>query len=382
MKEETQHLIIDKILNSYKQRISDVAPESSSIPVSHYTSEKRYLEECNALFRERTPLIIGRSAEVPSEGDFITHLETPVPVLAVRGKDGKLRAFINVCRHRGTMLVGAASGKSKKSFACPYHSWTYNLHGELIAIPHEYGFNDRDKKCLGLAELPVQELFGFIWCIPGGKEPFNIREYLGQEICDDFKSYNIDADIVYDVREAERAINWKLTMDTFLENYHVKHAHRTTIDSFFLDNISVTDPMGKHVRIVFPKKTILELENIPRADFPDIRKHANVLYSLFPNTLVLMEPDHISVSHVYPKKIDATKVVSYTLLKEPPASEKAIAYWKKNNDILYGALEEDFNMAKLVQQGLLSGANESLIHGRFEKGLKFFHHSIDQALSD
>ena len=332
------------------------------------------------LFRDKAPVIIGRSAEVPAAGDFLTHFETPVPILVVRGKDAKVRAFINVCRHRGTLLVSATSGKSKKSFACPYHSWTYNLNGELIGIPHEYGFNDWDKKGLGLVELPVEELFGFIWCIPGSKRPLDIREYLGTDICEDFKSYDIDADIVYDVRIAEREINWKLTVDTFLENYHVKHAHRTTIDHFFIDNIAVIDQLGKHIRIVFPKKTILKLENKATKDYPDIREYANILYCLFPNTLILIEPDHISVSHVYPKKIDATKVVSYTLLKEAPKSDKAIAYWKKNNGILYGALEEDFNMARLVQQGLHSGANDQLIHGRFEKGLKFFHHSIDQML--
>ena len=196
----------------------------------------------------------------------------------------------------------------------------------------------------------------------------------------DFESYRINPDLVYDVRVMERPINWKLTVDTFLENYHVKHAHRTTIDHYFLDNIAVTNSFGKHVRIIFPKKSILELENINPKDWSDIRKHANILYTIFPNTLILIEPDHLSISHVYPKDIKTTKVVSYTLLQKLPESDKAKAYWDKNNDILYTALEEDFDMAHKVQLGLHSGANEYLIHGRFEKGLKFFHQAIAETL--
>ena len=380
MEKETQHLIIEKILQEQKRKISDVDAHSSRLPVADYISEEQFSKECDSLFRLKTPLIIGRSSEIMNEGDFFTFNETGVPILVVRAKENKIRAFINVCRHRGTMVVAEAAGKSKKSFSCPYHSWTYNLNGDLISIPHEYGFDDCDKKLLGLKELPVEELFGFIWCIPGGNMPIDVKAFLGEEICADFESYHINPDLIYDVRVMERPINWKLTVDTFLENYHVKHAHRTTIDHYFLDNIAVTDPFGKHVRIIFPKKTILELENINQKDWSDIRKHANILYAIFPNTLILIEPDHLSVSHVYPKDIRTTKVVSYTLLQKLPESEKAKAYWDKNNDILYTALEEDFDMAHKVQLGLHSGANEYLIHGRFEKGLKFFHRAIAETL--
>jgi phenylpropionate dioxygenase-like ring-hydroxylating dioxygenase large terminal subunit len=250
----------------------------------------------------------------------------------------------------------------------------------LIAIPHEYGFSDQDKSCLGLKKLAVQEKFGFVWCVPGGGPAPDIATFLGPDICRDFESFNTGGDVSYDVRIVERPVNWKLTVDTFLENYHVKHAHRTTIDHYFLDNICVCQQFGPHVRLVFPKKTITELEGKNKADWEDIRKHANILYAIFPNTLILMEPDHVSVSHVYPKAIDSTKVVSYTLLQKYPESDKAKAYWAKNNDILYTALEEDFDMARLVQQGLHSGANENLIHGKFEKGLRYFHEAVRQNL--
>jgi phenylpropionate dioxygenase-like ring-hydroxylating dioxygenase large terminal subunit len=378
MERETQRIIIDKILDFYKRKESDVAAHSSTIPVSHYTSEERYRAECETLFRGKMPIIVGRSTDIPNAGDYLTFSETGVPLLIARGKEGKLKAYINVCRHRGTQIVSEEKGSNKRSFTCPYHSWTYNLEGKLIGVPHEYGFNDCDKKELGLTELSVEEQFGFIRCIPApaADPPFSIPE----SIVNDFKSYQPDTDITYDVRIVERNINWKLTIDTFLENYHVNHAHRQTIDQYFLDNICVCEQFGQHVRIVFPKKSILELEGMNSKDYPDIRKHANILYFIFPNTLILIEPDHISMSYVYPQSIDKTKVVSYTLLQKYPETEKAKAYWAKNNDILYTALEEDFDMAKLVQQGLHSKANEFLIHGRFEKGLRFFHQAIEEAL--
>ncbi|MCY1462090.1 Ring hydroxylating alpha subunit (catalytic domain) [compost metagenome] len=97
---------------------------------------------------------------------------------------------------------------------------------------------------------------------------------------------------------------------------------------------------------------------------------------------MLVEPDHIDFSSVFPDGPLATRVLGHTLLAEAPATEKAQRYFEKNNAILYSALEEDFAMAARVQAGIQAGASERVWHGRFEQALRWFHQGLDEALGD
>jgi phenylpropionate dioxygenase-like ring-hydroxylating dioxygenase large terminal subunit len=97
-----------------------------------------------------------------------------VPALVVRNRDGAARAFINVCRHRGSRVESASSGSKKRAFTCSYHGWTYDTDGNLIHIPQDYGFDGLDKSCFGLRELPVVEKHGFIWACHAPGESFEI----------------------------------------------------------------------------------------------------------------------------------------------------------------------------------------------------------------
>ena len=104
----------------------------------------------------REPVLVARSSEIPA-GHFLTR-ELLVPLLLTRDEHGRLRGFLNVCKHRGTQLVDAPSGKNRV-FVCPYHAWAYNPDGQLRGIPHGYGFDGIDRGCLNLTEVPVAERF-------------------------------------------------------------------------------------------------------------------------------------------------------------------------------------------------------------------------------
>ena len=97
---------------------------------------------------------------------------------------------------------------------------------------------------------------------------------------------------------------------------------------------------------------------------------------------MLVEPDHIDFTTVFPAGPLGTRVLSHTLLAEEPASDKARRYFEKNNTILYSALEEDFAMAARVQNGIQAGASDLLWHGRYEPALKWFHQGLDEALGE
>jgi hypothetical protein len=164
----------------------------------------------------------------------------------------------------------------------------------------------------------------------------------------------------------------------FLETYHVRTTHKDTIYPMFFDNVGLVDRIGPHLRNVFPKRSIRELAGTPEEGW-QLREHANVLYHLFPNTLILVQPDHSAILHVWPNGRGRARVDAYLVVPEAPATEKARRYWTANADILYGAIAEDFAMGESIQKGLHAGANRDFAFGAFEHALSHFHDQIARA---
>ncbi|MCV6622477.1 MAG: Rieske 2Fe-2S domain-containing protein [Cellvibrionaceae bacterium] len=384
MQRQAEIDLIKEILTYEENKSTDMQSECSSINVDCYTREDQFAKE-EQLFKDM-PIIVGHSSQLPEAGDYFTREICKVPLIVLRQKDGSLKAFINVCKHRGGRLAREASGKGLRSLVCQYHAWTYETNGNLRGIPHRDGFSNMPEGCKSLTELPLTERFGFIWLRlspikegdkDGGFEA-ELDKLLGDSIIQDLEDYQLDSHVVFDPKDFHRPINWKLAVDTFMENYHVKKTHKETIDFMFLDTVGSYKKFDLQQRNLYPKKTITSLREKDESEW-HVREHGNFLYLLFPNTLLLIEPDHINVSIVYPDGIGHTQLINFTLLAEAP-NEKGVAYFRKNNEILYRALEEDFSMASDVQQGLHSGACQEFLHGRFEQGLRYFHDNIEEAL--
>jgi len=149
-------------------------------PVSAYTSEERLALEKRVLFREY-PLLVGLSGRVAAPGDYLTDDDSGMPILLVRTAAGTLRAFANVCRHRGARVVDGC-GSGKRALSCPYHGWTYDLDGRLIDVPGEEGFPGLSREEHSLRPLPVEEKYGLVWVRPAPAEPeatIDIDAHLG-----------------------------------------------------------------------------------------------------------------------------------------------------------------------------------------------------------
>src|SRR3954468_17538682 len=134
MKRETKLELAREIQAHVKNRSTALAPKLFRNPVAAYSNPERARLEHERLFRGR-PLFMGMGCRLPQAGDYLTEEIAGVPVLLVRGREGKLRAFANICRHRGAP-VASGCGKARV-FSCPYHGWTYALDGKLAGIPHE-----------------------------------------------------------------------------------------------------------------------------------------------------------------------------------------------------------------------------------------------------
>jgi nitrite reductase/ring-hydroxylating ferredoxin subunit len=142
---------------------TDLAESVFFNPVAAYCSPQRLARESALLFREY-PLLMGLSNQIPEPGDHFTDDHTGVPILVVRGNDGRARAFQNVCRHRGAR-VAEGCGR-QKNFVCPYHGWTYGLEGQLRGIPDQRNFPGVEPEAHGLVPLPMAERHGMLWVRP------------------------------------------------------------------------------------------------------------------------------------------------------------------------------------------------------------------------
>ena len=147
-------------------------------PTSVYCCPEIAAKEREILFQKH-PQLIGLSADLPELGSFMTIDDFGTPVLATRDTEGRFRAFLNACRHRGARVAEEARGKSRR-FICPYHNWTYACDGELVGIPQREHFGEVDMACRGLLELPAEEKHGLLFVHPQRGGHLDVEELLGE----------------------------------------------------------------------------------------------------------------------------------------------------------------------------------------------------------
>ena len=150
----------------------------------------------------------------------------------VRDADGKLRAFLNLCRHRGARLCTEDAGTVRRNFRCPYHSWTYGLDGRLVAapnLPREPGAAGGDRAAYGLRAVALREWLGYVWlCVTDEPPPFGsvtaqVAERLGSP--EAIERYDMDHLVVGRRIRYDVAANWKLLVENFMECYHCASIH-------------------------------------------------------------------------------------------------------------------------------------------------------------
>jgi phenylpropionate dioxygenase-like ring-hydroxylating dioxygenase large terminal subunit len=379
MRQADQVAQLERLLGMVRTNTRDDAPGLSHAPVREYFDEARYDAEVRLLFR-RYPVVVAFSAQLRKPGDFVTHNDTGQPMLVVRGTDGMLRAFLNVCRHRSASVETKACGEGKRAFVCPYHGWAYDLTGRLLGITDGAAFGDVDRETHGLRRLAVAEKYGLVWVVPtaleaGHDAALDIDAYLGP-VSGDLASWDMTGWEVYGAVPIRSRLNWKLMVDTFGEIYHFRHAHSGSIHSMFLDNIVTFDRLDRHMRAVAAKRSLREVEKLP-PDSWRVLDHAVVLYRLFPNTVLIYDKNHCSVFGTFPISAEES-VLQASLLVDPQGPGREA--WDRTFGLLQKVLGEDFAIAELVQRNFHSGANERQTFGKFEKALGWYHNEIDMAL--
>ena len=347
------------------------------------TGIDRYFDPANfagelAVFRSQ-PRIVLHSSELAEPGAYKTMELSGRPLLIVRGEDGVVRAFFNVCRHRGAELVGDREGCSKR-FSCPYHAWTWSNEGQLIGVPHEKsGFPDLDRSEFGLRQVGCAEHAGWIWVSQQTDREIDLEAHL-DGLNEDFRGFDAEDMAIYQSETYEFDANWKLIVEGGIEAYHFRVAHKDTIAPLFLDNLSSYQCFGPHIRSVLPRSNLADLREKDREAW-DIGVYANLVYTIFPTTQFLVQEDHIAWIHLEPLAADRTRLRLSTVVPKSELTAARERHWQLNHDLTVRTLSEDFAIGEGIQRGLQSGANAHLNYGRFEGALDKFNQSVDAAIA-
>ena len=355
--------VAQRVLDHIAAGTTDAGSEVWREPVANYRSEERLAAELKLL--RRMPVAFCPSAALPEKGSYLARDAAGVPLLAVRGADGQVRAFRNACRHRGTKV---ANGEGcAKSFVCPYHAWTYELDGRLRHVPHEDGFPGLDKKTHGLVPVYAEDKSGLVWVM---QEP-------GTSTIDALPPL-IRPGSLFGYREAELEVNWKILLEGFIEGYHIRFTHPESFFPYGFDNLNLIDLYGRSSRITYPFRRIEKLAKLPPAE----RKVEGLLtyvYQLFPNVLVTILSRHTNLVVLEPLSPGRTRQHTWALSNDP--GEQALAEAKRDADFVGNTgLMEDRAVVLSIQQGLRSEANEAFTFGRYEACIVHFHRMLKEVL--
>jgi len=360
---------IERIFTHIDDGTTDLGDTVWREPVENYHSQERFDAEI-ALLRS-LPIPFCPSAALSEKGSYIARKSAGTPLVVVRGRDGKVRAFINACRHRG-MQVASGSGRAH-AFVCPYHAWSYGLDGSLKSIPGEEAFPGLAIKDHGLVEVSAMEKGGLVYVMQKGT--------INPEMLENSRTYFSPEQQLFRQSENTDQANWKLLTETLLEGYHIKSLHQKSFYPYGLDNVNLVETYGANARVTFPFRRIEKLRDVPT----EKRRAAGMLtsvYHLFPNASVSVLSKHSNLTIMEPLSPSSTQMVIYLITPEQTI-ENPISLEDVERDAEFvnqSGQDEDREAACLIQQTVTAQANSHLTFGYFEKAIVNFHQHLTETL--
>ena len=289
----------------------------TTLPGAFYTDDLIFALEQEKIF-EATWFCTVRAADLDRPGAFRTVEVGRESLLISRSRGNEIRAFYNVCRHRGARIRTESDGVVARSFQCAYHAWTYDLDGKLIAAPNLTKMPDINRVELGLRPVAVREWLGYVWvCLAADPPPFEesvlgaVSERLGDlESLDHYDPANLSVGrrIRYDV-----AANWKLIVENFMECYHCAtiHPELTEVLPEFADGLAAQYFVGHGALFGegiegFTVDGSAGLDKIPGVTAEQDRRYYAI--TIKPQVFINLVPDHVIVHRMFPVAADRTIV--------------------------------------------------------------------------
>jgi Rieske 2Fe-2S family protein len=344
---------------------------------SRLYTDPALLELERELIFERTWQLAGHVSALPRAGSYITTQAGNQPVLVIRDDDGELRAYRNVCRHRGSRLL-SGSGQCKAAIRCRYHGWTYRLDGQLIGAPEALAFGDKlDKPGLGLHGARVAELAGLVFVnLDPDATPLN--DLVG-DLAERLAPYRIPSLESFNQFDGSQPANWKVVVDNYLEGYHIPIAHPGLMR--LLDYKRYETEVHEHyVWYEAPfrsEPSSNRLERLyaqlvqPMAGLTAADRHVWRYVFIYPNTTIDLYPDQVNTWQLRPGGIATTLDVSASYRPPNSGARTRFVQWA-NQRLNTLVLDEDVDLVANVQQGLQTRGYECGPLSRREQGVAWF----------
>ena len=379
-REALEHGLVRRLLDHIESGTTDTADAVLEVPADSYTSPDRLAAEIDALFLGQ-PLVLCLSGALPRPGSYRAVDLCGTPVVVTRAEDGRVRAMANVCRHRGVRVVDGA-GEARR-FTCPFHAWVYDLRGRLVGVPAASNFGEVCREEKVLVELPVAEGYGLVVGRLRPGPPVDIDAYLGPDLAAELAMLDFaDWEPSADTHVHRVGANWKVTLDTFRENYHFDYLHRTTLKDYAYGGVLTFDAFGPHLRNCSAIRSIDELRGRPEDTWGEVTRHFSYQYQLFPNTSLTFDSRHIELWQLFPDGPDGTEVVHTAYVRSGLPDEERQRLAEMAPWICETVVDgEDFWVAARTEPGLRTGLVDTVVFGRNEPALQHLHRGFAAALA-
>lgn len=297
-----------------------------SLPPPIYHDPKILALEAARIFR-RDWVCVGREAEIPGSGDYLCCDILDAPVFVVRQRDGEVKAFANVCRHRASRLLDGRGHISRIS--CPYHSWTYDLDGRLIGAPFMQETEGFDFAVHHLRSVSICTWQGFVY-VSLSPDAVPLEDRL-DELTAAIGDFNMADYVPVHSAEETWATNWKCLVENFMDAYHIHRVHKSTFGQYgssedqtqlFAGNDAcsyhyVHEADGPKSVETHPDNTWLGDEN----------RHRTWLINIFPSHTIQLQPDMLWYLSILPDGLGKTRVrwsvaLPPEMMREKPAGKQ------------------------------------------------------------
>ncbi len=358
---------------------TDWGPSTMMVGAGEYTDPARFEAERRELFGKQ-PLLAGLSCEVAAPGDVMLFDSVGPAILIVRNREGRLNAFLNMCTHRAARMVSDCS--KRKLLVCPFHAWSFDLDGRLVAVPGEDSFATIDRTTRNLVKAPVGEWGGMVFVkAHAGDETIDVEAWLG-DMGPELLRLNLAGSKLIKHSRVDVETNWKYALDTYGEGYHFGALHPTTFGTTTISNVILCDTFGPHYRVNFTNVGYRDLVGVDEKDWPTVPYGGSHL--VFPNSIVYGAPmegggSMVGMYRLYPGQTPGS---SFTIMStyrgaDLPAETPDAVLEGAHDFIQHVVTTEDYSVSKEGQRNLEHAPpGFQVVFGRNEKALQNTHRHI------
>ena len=374
MAENCKNLSLSKVLDIKKiEAVNQAIEEAHGLPNECYTSPEYLAIERDRVFMDKWT-VIGVGSSIPNLGNAIPYNLLGIPLIILRDKGNKIRVFHNVCSHRGFQLLDRPNSL-KNVLKCPYHSWSYDFEGKLVATPHIGGLNIHESDKFDKSKSNLKEVRSKVWMdiifVNINNNEIEFHEYVKpledrwSKLISKEDQYLLVHSNDYGYFNLEVKSNWKFAIENYCESYHLPTIHPelnkvSNISDHYhiqgLPNRFAGQGSKKYDQLIKDNKTFENFKNWPK----NLSKNSEYI-ALFPNVMIGLHIDHFYVFWLEPISINKTKehLVMYYVGDNSANGKELKDMRKENSKFWKKVMSEDIRAI----EGMQKGRNSSVFNG-------------------